>query len=61
MHVDIKLSADKELKVVVEKFKFMLQENLLMRDLIMEDNLSEGTQIKVGTHSAVIQLHSLSK
>jgi len=56
MRVDIAVCADEELKVVVEKFKFLLQENVLMRNLFLKDQLIDGAEINVGKNTAFIQL-----
>ncbi len=56
MRVDIAVCADEGLRVVIEKFEFLLQENLLMRNLSMKDHDIEGSEIKIGKHIALIQL-----
>ncbi|MDP5276779.1 isoleucine--tRNA ligase [Chengkuizengella axinellae] len=56
MHIDIEVYTDKELKIVVEKYKSMLQENLLMRDILFKNHLPEGKEIQIGKHKASIQL-----
>jgi len=56
MRVDINFSGEEELLVIIEKFKKMLEENLLMRNLQMRDNLIGGTEIKVGDFTAKIEL-----
>lgn len=56
MRVDIIVSADEELQVVISKFTFMLQENLLMRNLVIEEEVLNGVEVKIGEHVALIKL-----
>lgn len=56
MRVDIKVCADAELRAVIEKFAFLLQENLLMRHLFMKDHVVDGSEMTIGEHTVVIQL-----
>ena len=44
MRVDIAVCADEELRVVIEKFAFLLQENLLMRNLCIRDHVVDGSR-----------------
>ncbi|WP_391209346.1 isoleucine--tRNA ligase [Psychrobacillus sp. L4] len=50
MRVDISINTDEEFQVVIEKFKHMLQQNLLMRHLLFSDNTLEGTELTIGSH-----------
>lgn len=56
MRIDIAVCTDEALQVVIEKFEFLLQEHLLMRNLCMKDLDTEGAEIKIGQHTALIQL-----
>lgn len=56
MHVDITVYTGAELQAVIEKFEFLLQENVLMRNLFMKERVIEGAEIKIGEHVALIQL-----
>ncbi|NDI33176.1 isoleucine--tRNA ligase [Chengkuizengella sediminis] len=56
MHIDIEVCADEELQEVVGKYRSMLQENLLMRDLLIKDHISAGKEINIGNNKASIQL-----
>ncbi|GGA27443.1 isoleucine--tRNA ligase [Psychrobacillus lasiicapitis] len=59
LRVDITVKADKELQTVFEKYKQMLQQNLLMRHLLIKEDISEGTEIKVAGHTILLQLSSV--
>lgn len=56
MRIDIVVSTDEALQVVIEKFEFLLQKHLLMRNLFLKDHVIEGSEIKIGEHTALIQL-----
>lgn len=56
MRVDIAVCADAELRVVIEKFEYLLQENVLMRNLDIKEQVIDGEEINVGNHIGVIQL-----
>ncbi|WP_370456034.1 isoleucine--tRNA ligase [Sporosarcina sp. ANT_H38] len=56
LRIDIVVSTDEALQVVIEKFEFLLQEHLLMRSLFLKDHVIDGTEIKIGEHTALIQL-----
>lgn len=56
MRVDIAVETDKELQVVIEKYKQMLQQNLLMRNLLLKETISEGTEINIANHSISLQI-----
>ncbi|GGE61390.1 isoleucine--tRNA ligase [Priestia taiwanensis] len=60
MRVDIAIYANKDVQEVVTKYKGMLQENLLMRDLIMKEHVGEGKEINVGKYVTSIELISVS-
>jgi isoleucyl-tRNA synthetase len=60
MRVDITIHADKDIQEVVTKHKTMLQENLLMRELLMKEHGGEGKEIKIGNYSMHIELVSVS-
>lgn len=59
LRVDITVSADKILQAVFENFKHMLEQNLLMRHLLIKEDISEGTEIKVAGHTILLQLSSV--
>ncbi|MBP0726565.1 isoleucine--tRNA ligase [Bacillus sp. RG28] len=56
MRVDINFSGEEELLVIIEKFKVMLKENLLMRNFQTKENLSGGTELKVANFTTKIEL-----
>ncbi|ALC85642.1 isoleucyl-tRNA synthetase [Bacillus sp. FJAT-22090] len=56
MRVDIIVKTDEELQRVIEKFKNMLQQNLLMNSLTFTQNEMVGTEIVIGNHTILIQL-----
>ena len=60
MRIDIVVCTDETLQEVIRKFEFLLQENVLMRNLCMKDHVVEGLEIKVGEHTALIQLMPIS-
>ncbi|MEK5038474.1 isoleucine--tRNA ligase [Sporosarcina sp. FSL K6-3457] len=60
MRVDIAVCTDPELRIVIEKFALLLQENLLMRHLYMRDHVVDGSEMTIGEHTAVIQLLPIS-
>lgn len=59
LRVDITVKADKELQTVFEKYKQMLQQNLLMRHLLIKEDISEGTEIQVAGYTILLQLSSV--
>ncbi|MDI2588929.1 isoleucine--tRNA ligase [Psychrobacillus sp. NEAU-3TGS] len=59
LRVDITVKADKELQTVCEKYKQMLQQNLLMRHLLIKEDISEGTEIQVAGYTILLQLSSV--
>ncbi|HJF31982.1 MAG TPA: isoleucine--tRNA ligase [Sporosarcina psychrophila] len=61
MHVDITVYTGAELQAVIEKFEFLLQENVLMRNLFMKERVIEGAEIKIGEHVALIQLMPITE
>lgn len=56
MRVDVLIKADSELENVINTFRTMLTDNLLMRDLKINDHVKEAKEIKVGSHKVLIQL-----
>lgn len=56
MRLDIIVKTDDELQIVIEKFKNMLQQNLLMNSLTFTQNEMVGTEIVIGNHPILIQL-----
>ncbi|TQR20628.1 isoleucine--tRNA ligase [Psychrobacillus vulpis] len=56
MRVDIALKTDEELQIVIEKYKQMLQQNLLMRKLQIKDNIEEGTEMTIANHKVSLQI-----
>ncbi|MFF2752901.1 isoleucine--tRNA ligase [Psychrobacillus sp. NPDC058041] len=56
MRVDIAVSADEELQLVIEKFKPMLQQNLLMRNLLLTENTPVETEMKIANHTISLQI-----
>ncbi|MFD3449859.1 isoleucine--tRNA ligase [Microbacteriaceae bacterium 4G12] len=54
--VHIKMYADEEMQLVVERFKNLLQENLLMKELLISKQAFEGEEVKVGNKKVVLQL-----
>lgn len=55
MRVDIGLSADKQFIETIEKFKTMLEDNLLMRNLVVKEQLN-GKEIHVNQYQTKIEL-----
>lgn len=55
MRVDIGITANQEFIEIIEKFKGMLEENLLMRKLVVKDHVN-GKEIKVGDYQSEIEL-----
>ncbi|MEI4768181.1 isoleucine--tRNA ligase [Psychrobacillus sp. FJAT-51614] len=56
MRVDIIVKTDEELQKVIQKFKNMLHQNLLMNSLTFTENEMDGTEIILGNHKILIQL-----
>ncbi|WP_438824859.1 class I tRNA ligase family protein [Bacillus sp. JJ722] len=56
MHVDIVVSTDDYLQSVIAKFDHMLKENLLLQTIVIQDKIVNGEEIKLGNHSAILQL-----
>ncbi len=59
MYIDIVVNADDYLQHVIEKFKPMLKENLLMQNIVIQDKKVDGEEIVVGQYKATIQLITL--
>ncbi|MEH7612795.1 hypothetical protein, partial [Gottfriedia acidiceleris] len=55
MRVDIGITANPEFIEIIEKFKGMLEENLLMRKLVVKNQVN-GKEIKVGDYQSQIEL-----
>jgi isoleucyl-tRNA synthetase len=55
MRVDIGITANPEFIDIIEKFKGMLEENLLMRKLVVKKQVS-GKEIQVGDYQSEIEL-----
>ncbi len=60
MRIDIEVCAEAALREVIEKFAFLLRENLLMRHLYMRNHVVNGSEMTIGEHTAVIQLLPIS-
>lgn len=56
MRVDIAVNTGEELNQVLQAHQAMIQESLLMRNLHLQADISEGTEVKVGDHTATVQL-----
>lgn len=56
MRVDIEVNTDKGFQQVIKNHEQMLQQNLLMRNLTFSENLLEGTEIKIASHTVLLQL-----
>ncbi|QFF99034.1 isoleucine--tRNA ligase [Psychrobacillus glaciei] len=56
MRVDIAVNTDEKFQLVIEKFKHMLQQNLLMRNLLITNNTLEGTELTIGSHTIAIEV-----
>jgi len=55
MRVDIAISANRDLLEITEKFKAMLQENLLMRHLLVKDQVF-GKEVQMNNYRCMIEL-----
>ncbi|WP_369899880.1 isoleucine--tRNA ligase [Bacillus manliponensis] len=60
LRVNIELTADEELQSAVTKHKQLLQENLLMKQLLLHDSLEQGEEIEVGTKKVCMKLSPAS-
>ena len=60
MRVDITVNTDEELQKVIEKYKHMLQQNLLMRNLVISPNRVKGAEIKIGIHHVSLQIEAIN-
>lgn len=56
MRVDLSVCADEKLQLVIEKFKPLLKQNLLMANLLFTENTPVGTKIKIANHSISLQI-----
>lgn len=56
MRVDIAMHADEEMKRAVEQYKGLLQESLLMKELLISDQVFEAEEVKVGNKKVSIKL-----
>ncbi|TQR18535.1 hypothetical protein FG383_01400 [Psychrobacillus soli] len=61
LRVDITVKTDKELQTVFENFKRMFEQNLLMRNLVMNENVVRGTEIQIADHIISIQLTPVNR
>lgn len=59
MRIDITVKADEEIQTILEKYEQMLQQNLLMRHLLINKDIREGKEIKISQHTILLQLSSV--
>ncbi|MDC2867029.1 isoleucine--tRNA ligase [Bacillus sp. BP-3] len=58
LRVDIEIECDEELQDVMMKYKELLQENLLMKQLFIKEWMQQAEQIQVGNKQVLIHLRA---
>lgn len=58
LRVDIEVECDEELQDVIMKYKELLQENLLMKQLLCNESLQNAEQVQVGNKKVLITLRA---
>ncbi len=58
LRVDIEIECDEELQGVMMKYKELLQENLLMKQLFIMESMQQAEQMQVGNKQVLIHLRA---